>query len=51
MKQPIKSLLLSTAAAALVLASSTSFAAGSCTNDTWNKVMSSGKLTVGVKAD
>jgi polar amino acid transport system substrate-binding protein len=51
MKQPIKSLLLSTAAAALVLASSTSYAAASCTNDTWNKVMSSGKLIVGVKAD
>ena len=38
MKQPIKSLLLSTAGAALVLASSASYAA-SCSNDTWNKVM------------
>ena len=38
MKQPIKSLLLSTAAAALVFATSTSYAA-SCTNDTWNKII------------
>lgn len=50
MKQPIKSLVLSAASAALILASSTSYAA-QCTNDTWNKVMSSGKLIVGVKAD
>jgi len=50
MKQPIKSLLLSAATAALVLASSTSYA-GSCTNDGWNKVMKRGKMVVGVKAD
>jgi len=51
MKQPIKSLLLSTAAAAFVLASSASYAAGSCSNDTWNKVMKRGTMVVGVKAD
>lgn len=50
MKQPIKSLLLSATAAALVLASSTSYAA-SCSNDGWNKVMKRGKMVVGVKAD
>ena len=52
MKQSIKSLVLSTASAALILASSTSMAAGmSCTNDGWNKVMKRGKMVVGVKAD
>jgi len=50
MKQPIKSLLLSATTAALVLASSTGYAA-SCTNDGWNKVMKRGKMVVGVKAD
>jgi polar amino acid transport system substrate-binding protein len=50
MKQPIKSLLLSATTAALVLASSTSYAA-SCSNDGWNKVMKRGKMVVGVKAD
>ena len=50
MNQKIKSLVLATAAATLVLASSTSQAAG-CTNDTWNKVMKRGKMVVGVKAD
>jgi len=52
MKQPIKSLVLSAASAALILASSTSMAAGmSCSNDGWNKVMKRGKMVVGVKAD
>jgi polar amino acid transport system substrate-binding protein len=52
MKQPIKSLVLGAASAALVLASSASFAAGhSCSNDVWNKVMKRGKMVVGVKAD
>ena len=52
MKQPIKTLLVSAASAALIVASSASLAAGhSCTNDTWNKVMKRGKMVVGVKAD
>ena len=52
MKQPIKSLVVTAASAALILASSVSFAAGhTCTNDTWNKVMKRGKMVVGVKAD
>jgi len=52
MKQPIKSIVLSAASAALILASSASMAAGmSCTNDGWNKVMKRGKMVVGVKAD
>lgn len=52
MKQPIKTLIAGAASAALVLASSASFAAGhQCTNDTWNKVMKRGKMVVGVKAD
>jgi polar amino acid transport system substrate-binding protein len=52
MKQPIKSLVLSAASAALILASSASMAAGmSCSNDGWNKVMKRGKMVVGVKAD
>jgi polar amino acid transport system substrate-binding protein len=52
MKQPIKSLVVTAASAALILASSASFAAGhTCTNDTWNKVMKRGKMVVGVKAD
>jgi len=52
MKQPIKSLVLSAVSAALILASSTSMAAGmSCSNDGWNKVMKRGKMVVGVKAD
>jgi hypothetical protein len=52
MKQPIKSMIVSAASAALILASSASLAAGmSCTNDGWNKVMKRGKMVVGVKAD
>ena len=52
MKQPIKSLVLGAASAALILASSASMAAGmSCSNDGWNKVMKRGKMVVGVKAD
>ena len=50
MKHPVKSILLSTVSAALILTSSASYAA-SCTNDTWNKVMKRGKMVVGVKAD
>ncbi len=41
---------ISTAAAALLMSSSAAYAA-QCSNDTWNKVMSRGKLVVGVKAD
>ena len=52
MKQPMKSLVLGVASAALVMASSVSMAAGhSCSNDVWNKVMERGKMVVGVKAD
>ena len=52
MKQPIKSLVLSAASAALILVSSASMAADmSCSNDGWNKVMKRGKMVVGVKAD
>jgi len=52
MKQPIKTLLVSAASAALIVASSVSLAADmACTNDTWNKVMKRGKMVVGVKAD
>jgi len=52
MKQPIKSLVLSAASAALILTSSASMAAGmNCSNDGWNKVMKRGKMVVGVKAD
>jgi polar amino acid transport system substrate-binding protein len=52
MNKPIKSLVLSAVSAALILASSSSMAAGmSCSNDGWNKVMKRGKMVVGVKAD
>ncbi|MDH3631472.1 MAG: transporter substrate-binding domain-containing protein [Gammaproteobacteria bacterium] len=52
MKQPIKTLLVSAASAALIVASSVTLAADmACTNDTWNKVMKRGKMVVGVKAD
>ena len=52
MKQPIKSLVLSAASAAIILVSSASMAADmSCSNDGWNKVMKRGKMVVGVKAD
>ncbi|MCP4429581.1 MAG: transporter substrate-binding domain-containing protein [Gammaproteobacteria bacterium] len=46
----IKKLVLTAATAAMMISSASSYAA-QCTNDTWNKVMSSGKLIVGVKAD
>jgi polar amino acid transport system substrate-binding protein len=52
MKQPIKSLLLATTTAALILASSTSYAAEAvCSNQGWKKVMKRGTMVVGVKAD
>lgn len=37
--------------AAMLMASAGIAAAAQCTNDTWNKVMSRGKMVVGVKAD
>ncbi|MFT5220166.1 MAG: polar amino acid transport system substrate-binding protein [Planctomycetota bacterium] len=49
MKLSFKSVALTTATSLLILASSNSYAA--CSNDTWNKVMSRGKMVVGVKAD
>lgn len=39
------------AVVATTLASLSSVAHAACTNDTWNKVMSRGKMVVGVKAD
>jgi len=52
MKQPLKSLIVCAASAALILASGASQAAGhKCSNDVWNKVMKRGKMVVGVKAD
>lgn len=46
----IQKCILSLSAATLMMSSTLSHAA-ECTNDTWNKVMSAGKLVVGVKAD
>ncbi|MGH1467064.1 MAG: transporter substrate-binding domain-containing protein [Cognatishimia sp.] len=46
----MKKLLTTTAVMSMALAPIAASAAD-CTNDTWNRVMSSGKLTVGVKAD
>lgn len=46
----IKKLVLTAATAALMMSSASSYAA-QCSNDTWNKVMSRGKMVVGVKAD
>ncbi|MEM7209019.1 MAG: transporter substrate-binding domain-containing protein [Pseudomonadota bacterium] len=46
----MKTFLTAAVASAAMLATSTSFAA-QCTNDVWNKVMSRGKIVVGVKAD
>jgi len=37
--------------ATAVLFSTTAVSAAECTNDTWNRVMSAGKIVVGVKAD
>ncbi len=52
MNKSFKSIIVGAASAALVAASSASFAAGhQCTNDVWNKVMKRGKMVVGVKAD
>ena len=46
----INTLALSATLAATLLTSATSYAA-QCTNDVWNKVMSRGKIVIGVKAD
>ncbi len=46
----MKTIFATTTALALGLSSMTAIAA-ECTNDTWNRVMSNGKLVVGVKAD
>ncbi|MDH3659108.1 MAG: transporter substrate-binding domain-containing protein [Alphaproteobacteria bacterium] len=42
---------LGTVAATALLAQSTVAVAAECTNDVWNKVMESGKIAIGVKAD
>ena len=46
-----KSLKLGVAAGVALATAATAAAAAQCTNDTWKKVMSAGKLVVGVKAD
>ena len=46
----MKKLLAATAITALLTAT-TAASAAQCTNDAWNKVMSRGKIVVGVKAD
>ncbi|MEM8950931.1 MAG: transporter substrate-binding domain-containing protein [Pseudomonadota bacterium] len=43
--------LLGTVAVLALAAQSTAALAAECTNDVWNKVMESGKITIGVKAD
>lgn len=43
--------LLGTAAVLALVAQSTAAVAAECTNDVWNKVMESGKIVIGVKAD
>ncbi|MGH1482913.1 MAG: transporter substrate-binding domain-containing protein [Geminicoccales bacterium] len=43
--------LLGTVAIVALTVQSTAVAAAECTNDVWNKVMESGKITIGVKAD
>ncbi len=50
MNKLIQKVLL-TAAASILMFASVSVSAAQCTNDVWNKVMSRGKLVVGVKAD
>ena len=50
MNNTLKKSILTIASAGFILASSAAQAA-QCTNDTWNKVMSRGKMVVGVKAD
>lgn len=50
MNKTLKKSILTIASAGFILASSAGQAA-QCTNDTWNKVMSRGKMVVGVKAD
>ena len=53
MKTSIKRAMLAGIAGAslLAMAASVATAAGNCTNDTWKKIMSSGKISVGVKPD
>jgi polar amino acid transport system substrate-binding protein len=46
----MKKLLAATTAMAVLMSSTTAFAAA-CTNETWNRVMERGKIVVGVKAD
>ena len=46
-----KSLKLGVAAGVALATAATAAAAAQCSNDTWKKVMSAGKLVVGVKAD
>ena len=50
MRKLVQKLILAIAASVLMFGSVT-VSAAQCTNDVWNKVMSRGKLVVGVKAD
>ena len=50
MRNTVRSFALSATVSALLLTGTSSFAA-ECTNEAWNKVMSRGKMVVGVKAD
>ena len=43
--------LLKTAVSGLTVAAVLAGSASACTNDVWNKVMASGKIVIGVKAD
>jgi len=43
--------LFSAISVAALLATTSAATAAQCTNDTWNKVMTRGKMVVGVKAD
>ncbi len=43
--------IISAISVAALLATTTAATAAQCTNDTWNKVMTRGKMVVGVKAD
>jgi len=47
----LKKLLRLSAATVALTAMATSVGAAECTNEVWNKVMSSGKIVVGMKAD
>lgn len=47
----MKKLLATVAASAVALSAAGATAAALCTNDTWNKIMDRGKISIGVKPD